>query len=66
MEGELDAACIVSIGTEDALDGRVRREGVRASVLLFLIDAHHLEGERPYVHKLSDERSQLCIVHCVL
>jgi hypothetical protein len=55
VEGKLDASGIISISTIDALDGRVRGEGVSSTILVLLIDAHHLEGQTTYVHVLSNE-----------
>ena len=40
----VNAAGIIGVGAVDALNGRVRREGVGAPVLLLLVDAYHLEG----------------------
>ena len=54
VEGELYTPGVVGIGTEDALDGGVGREGIGPTVLVLLVDTHHLEGEVAHIHILSD------------
>ena len=59
VEGKLDAPCIVGSGTVDALDGRITGEDIGPSVLLLLVDTHHLEGEITQLHEAADEPTDI-------
>ena len=56
VEGKLDISQSIGVRTEDALDGRVRRESVRFAIATTLIDSHHLKGEVTHLHILANQR----------
>ena len=58
VESKLYAASIVSIGTIDALDGRVAAEYVGTTILILLIDTYYLEGEVAHIYEVADAAFQ--------
>ena len=55
MKGKLNTSGVVVIGTEDALDGRVRRKSIRTTVLFLRLDAYHLKGEITHLYVISQQ-----------
>ena len=59
VKGEFNTSRIIGIRTVDGLDGRIRRKDIGPSVLLFLVDAHHLKGKVAHIDKRTDLSLQL-------